>query len=78
MFNLTTLYALAGVLGIVGGIGVINSEIQKITSGIQLFGVLGIIILLFPRYSGWHVIGLIVVSLVFSFISFSIIYRRKK
>lgn len=75
--SLVALYIIAAILGVVGGAGIINSDINKITSGIHFFGMLGLIFYLFPRYSWWNIIGLISVSLLLGFISFSVFTRRK-
>lgn len=75
--SILVLYIVAALLGIVGGVGIINPDINKITSGIHFFGMIGVIFYLFPRYSGWNIIGLIIISLVFSFISFSAFANRK-
>ena len=71
-------YLIAAILGIVGGVGIINSGINKVTSGVHLFGMLGIIIYLLPRHAGWHILGVIIVSVIFSFISFSVFYRFRR
>lgn len=70
--SIFALYGLSAILGIVGGLGVINSDVNKVTAMVHFTGLLMVVIYTIGHYSFFNILGIIVTSLVFSLITFII------
>lgn len=78
MIRVIILYLLAIILAMIGGAGVLNREINKVTTMIHYTGLLIICIYAFVRIAWWHALLLIAVNIVVGFIAYAFFSGMKK
>lgn len=78
MVQLIIIYLLTILLAMVGSAGVLNREINKVTTMIHYTGLLVLCVYTFVRFAWWHVLLLIIVNIVAGFVTYAVFSGMKK